>query len=225
MRIICMSDPHGLHRKVELPEGDLLVCAGDLTVSGELSAILDFSTWLKEQAAIGKFGVAVVIAGNHDFTFDPTTNRQSWWHPYDSKAEEWTKEAAIYLNDSGAEVMGLKVWGSPIQPTFHDWAFNRDRGLPIKEHWQLIPDGLDILITHGPPLGFLDRPFGKYAPVGCADLALKVTEAKPRLHVFGHIHGGYGVSTFNGTTFVNASVINEAYKVVNPPIVIELEPQ
>lgn len=224
MRVICISDTHGLHRQVVLPEGDLLVCSGDLTMQGELSAIEDFSNWLIEQQRLGKFGQAIVIAGNHDFSFDPTKDRHTWWHPYDPTAEMLIKRAAIYLNDSGTEFMGLKIWGSPIQPWFHDWAFNRARGEEIKEHWQLIPPDTQLLLTHGPPAGFGDRPFGKYIPVGCADLALKVTElTQLKLHVFGHIHGGYGVTNFNGAHFVNASVVNEAYRVVNSPIVIDLE--
>jgi predicted phosphodiesterase len=222
MRVICISDPHGRHREIDLPYGDLLVCAGDITMCGELAIVEDFANWLIEQQSKGRFGLAIVVAGNHDWCFDPMPSHPSWAPPYDSKAEEMIKQAAVYLNDSGMECMGAKVWGSPIQPWFHDWAFNRQRGQEIREHWQLIPPDTDILITHGPPLGFGDRPYNKYDSVGCADLALKVSELQPKLHVFGHIHGGYGVTVFNGTTLVNASVVNEAYKYANSPIVIEL---
>lgn len=122
--------------------------------------------------------------------------------------------------------MGLKFWGSPIQPWFHDWAFNRWRGSltegSIKKHWDMIPDDTDVLITHGPPKGFGDRPFGREKPVGCDDLLAAVLRIKPKLHVFGHIHGGYGFDVFNGTIFLNASSVDEAYKPVNSPVVFDI---
>jgi Icc-related predicted phosphoesterase len=132
------------------------------------------------------------------------------------------QKGITYLNDSGCEIDGVKFWGSPITPWFHNWAFNRMRGAEIKEHWNLIPDNTNVLITHGPPYGFGDRPFGKHDRVGCEDLMSVVNRVKPKLHVFGHIHGSAGEQFFNGTHFVNASVVNEIYSVVNSPVVVDL---
>ncbi len=113
------------------------------------------------------------------------------------------------------------MWGSPWQPRFGDWAFGLDRGPAIRERWDLIPDGLDVLITHGPPAHIGDRLLsGEH--VGCEDLRQVVRQRRPRLHVFGHIHEGYGVVREGGITYVNASVCDAAYRAVNRPVVISL---
>jgi Icc-related predicted phosphoesterase len=107
-----------------------------------------------------------------------------------------------------------------VQPTFFDWAFNRDRGAAIDKHWQLIPKNTDILITHGPPFGVLDKTLRGEA-VGCEMLLKKVNKIKPKLHVFGHIHEGYGMIDKKNTTFVNASVLDIRYNLRNEPVIIE----
>jgi Icc-related predicted phosphoesterase len=135
-----------------------------------------------------------------------------------------------YLQDSEVEVEGLKVYGSPWTPWFHDWAFNAQRGEDIKGLWDNIPGDTDILVTHGPPLGHGDRVL--YPPgqrVGCEDLLNRVKEIKPRLHVFGHIHEDSGKwdrywdkKGTSLTTFVNASSCDLSYKADNPPIVVDI---
>lgn len=207
VKIVCISDTHGLHRRVRVPDGDVLVHAGDLTSRGELSTVEDFNAWLGTLPHPHK----VVIAGNHDFCFEDPARRA---------AERLTH--ATYLQDSGVTVAGLRIWGSPWQPWFHDWAFNLPRGQALKDKWDLIPGGTDILITHGPPHGIGDRTqSGERA--GCEDLAEAVaTRIRPKLHVFGHIHEGYGMSTRGPTTYVNASICTLAYQPVQPPIVVEL---
>jgi len=113
----------------------------------------------------------------------------------------------IYLNDTGTTIEGLKIWGSPVQPEFFNWAFNRERGEDICKHWDLIPDDTDILITHGPAFGILDRVLeGEY--VGCSDLLKKIKQIKPKIHAFGHIHEAYGQCEEDGTTFINACNVN-----------------
>src|SRR5690606_18309514 len=125
----------------------------------------------------------------------------------------------IYLNDSGIEINGLKIWGSPITPYFHNWAFNRKRGAEIKKHWNLIPDNTDILITHGPPFGILDETvYSKRT--GCEELLLRVYQIQPKYHIFGHIHEDYGVLSKRETAFVNASVLNDHYQLMNQPLVV-----
>ena len=125
------------------------------------------------------------------------------------------------MNDSGITIEGLKIWGSPIQPTFYDWAFNRKRGAEINKHWKLIPPDTDILITHGPPFQILDKTTSE-CHVGCDMLLNKINQIKPKLHVFGHIHEGYGMIQKNETIFVNASSVNIRYQLVNAPIVLEI---
>jgi len=123
------------------------------------------------------------------------------------------------LNDSPFEYEGLKFWGSPISPTFFDWSFNRDRGPKIKRHWDMIPNDTDILITHGPPAGILDRN-RKNVNCGCDDLLEALARVNPKLHVFGHIHESYGIHDSSSTKFVNAS---KGYNPVkNLPIVVDI---
>lgn len=205
MRIVMISDTHGLHRRVRIPDGDLLLHAGDLTNHGELDQVADFNDWLGTLPHRHKF----VIAGNHDFCFEES----------DGAARLLTN--ATYLLDSGVTVEGLRIWGSPWQPWFFDWAFNLQRGPEIRAKWKLVPDATDILITHGPPRGFGDRT-DSGEDAGCADLLAEIRERiRPRLHVFGHIHEGYGQWNDGETTFVNASTCNLDYDPVQPPIVID----
>jgi Icc-related predicted phosphoesterase len=208
MKVVLISDTHTRHRDIILPEGDILIHAGDVSSRGKKSEIDDFIEWFQSQPHKFK----IFIAGNHDFFFEKVVKNNV-------KVEI---KNVIYLNDSGCEIEGLKFWGSPVQPAFLDWAFNRNRGLEIKQHWDLIPENIDILITHGPPFGILDKTTrGRF--VGCEQLAKKVAEIKPKIHVFGHIHEGYGILKTENTTFINASILNEKYIYTNDPIVIEIK--
>ena len=127
----------------------------------------------------------------------------------------------IYLEDTGTNVNGFEIWGSPITPWFYDWAFNRERGQEIRRHWDRIPASTQILVTHGPPHGILDRTV-RGDEVGCLDLRVVVDAMKPELHVFGHIHEAHGRERHEETEFVNACVLDEHYDPVITPIVIDL---
>jgi len=148
-------------------------------------------------------------------------------------ARAYLEPDVIYLQDSGCEIEGLRFWGSPWQPWFMDWAFNLPRkGEKLRAKWNLIPMDTDVLITHGPPYGVLDevRPrMTAWGPaeegsghLGCEELAIRLAAVRPRVHVFGHIHDGYGIHKQAGTTYVNASICTEEYRPTNPPIVIDL---
>ncbi|MBS1809238.1 MAG: metallophosphoesterase [Acidobacteria bacterium] len=211
-RIVAISDTHSRHQQfMDLPAGDILIHAGDATVRGELEEITEFNRWLGTLPYKHK----VFVAGNHDFLF-----------------ERWPEVAraimtnAHYLQDEFVMLDGLKIYGAPWQPRFFNWAFNVDRGPKIRRKWERIPDDTDVLITHGPPHGILDvvsdRWTGKAESVGCEELLPIVQQIKPRAHIFGHIHSSYGQITQHGTEFINASSCNEAYKIVHPPIVIDL---
>jgi Icc-related predicted phosphoesterase len=206
-KIVCLSDTHNSNQRISVPDGDILIHAGDATFHGTADEIRRFNAWFSGLPHKNK----IFVAGNHDWLFE--TDRK--------QAEDLLDPRIIYLQDSSAEIDGLKIYGSPWQPRFFEWAFQADRGPDIAEKWKLIPDGLDILITHGPPFGILDcTQDGDNA--GCEELQKKITQLQPRAHIFGHIHEGYGATESAGTRFVNASNCDERYRPKNPPIVIEL---
>lgn len=206
MRIVCISDTHEKHCSLNIPEGDLIIHAGDLTSRGDINRVITFNAFMRDLPHKHK----VVIAGNHDFCFEKEY----------SISKSMCKDF-IYLQDESVHIEGFKIYGSPWQPRFFDWAFNLDRGEKLKAKWDMIPRDTDILVTHGPPHGVLDQtPRGDYA--GCEDLLDAVKDIKPKLHIFGHIHLGYGQSKIGETTFVNASSCTEDYLPTNPPVVIDL---
>lgn len=226
MRIVVISDTHSLHRQVTLPEGDLLIHAGDFTVSGggdyDLGVIRDFNDWLAQQSHQYK----VVVPGNHDRLFED--------EPLAARA---LITNARLVQDEAFEIEGLKLWASPWTPKFHSdyWKFHKNQGRQLQEHWAQIPEGLDVLITHGPPLAVLDYvPSFRYNTgraivmegdhAGDEDLYAHVLlRAKPKVHVFGHIHAGYGTVKVAGTTFYNAAQCDDEYRIVNKPWVIDYE--
>lgn len=206
MRLVLISDTHRRHARLALPEGDLLIHAGDFTGSGSAQEIADFDAWLALQPHRHK----IVIAGNHDRLFErePERARALLRH-------------AVYLEDSETTIDGLRLHGSPWQPRFLDWAFNLDRGEPLREKWARIPAGIDVLVTHGPPHGVLDRTWhGK--SVGCEELAVAVARVRPRLHLFGHIHESHGRIERDGTTFVNAAICDARDKATRSAVVVDL---
>ena len=207
-RIVLISDTHGFHDRIpQIPDGDILIHAGDVTRKGRLAELADIDLFFKSLPHQHK----ILIAGNHDFCFENSRERSTVMLP-----------SVLYLQDSGAQIMGLKIYGSPWQPRFFDWAFNVDRGAQLAAIWAKIPDDTDILVTHGPPLGIGDMVKSNKFHAGCEDLLSRVSLIKPKLHLFGHIHEGYGVFAQGGTTFVNASICDEAYQPINEAVVIDL---
>ena len=207
-RIVTISDTHSRHSKISpMPEGDILIHSGDATERGGIDEIAAFNEWLGALPYKHK----IFVAGNHDWLFE----RSPQFAPT-------MMTNAHYLLDSFIVVEGLKIYGAPWQPRFFDWAFNVDRGEKIAKKWQLIPDDIDVLITHGPPYGILDEVAIRHEHVGCEELLPIVKRIKPRAHIFGHIHSGYGMIEQDGIKFVNASTCNEAYQPVNAPIVFDL---
>ncbi len=208
MKIVAISDTH--LREVDLPEGDLLIVGGDVTGRGTPKQVGIFNAYLQTQAPKFKHK-PLVIAGNHDFLFQD-----------DREQAVAMLSAGTYVEDELVEIDGVKIYGSPWTPTFFDWAFMKDRGEPIRKMWDMIPEGLDILVTHGPPKGVLDF-CGQH--VGCDDLLDVVTNKlthPPRYHIFGHIHEGHGKRSSVKTEFLNVSICDEHYLAVNPPTVFEI---
>jgi Icc-related predicted phosphoesterase len=211
MKIVCISDTHLMHLEhdMNIPDGDILIHAGDATFIGKLHEVAQFNEWFS--ALPHKY--KIFVAGNHDFLFERNQ----------SVALQLLDSSIIYLQDKMVEIEGLKIYGAPWQPRFYDWAFNLDRGASMLGKWQQIPDGIDILVTHGPPYGIGDKtPRGEL--VGCEDLLREITtRIKPRVHVFGHIHEGYGRYDVDGIIYLNSSLLDGVYIPKNAPHILELE--
>ena len=208
IRVVCVSDTHGRHNAISfVPPGDILIVAGDFTSYGNEGEVARFNNWLITLPHKHK----IVIAGNHD-----------WFCQREPARARAALSAAIYLCDQEAYACGLRIYGSPWQPWFYDWAFNLQRGEEIKRKWDLIPTGIDILVTHGPPSECGDRTCHDNR-MGCADLREAVLRVKPRFHVFGHNHEGYGQYQLGATECYNVSTCNSEYEPVHAPVVIEVE--
>lgn len=219
-RLIFISDSHSKHHQLTndintlIDDNTLVIHAGDISNVGKEKEVINFLEWFSKLPCKYK----IFIAGNHDYFFEPKDRIDQ--ESIDNLIEKYKDKGVIYLKDEMIEIEGLRVYGSPWQPFFFNWAFNLQRGQPLAEKWALIPENLDLLITHGGPHGMLDyTPQGLY--VGCEDLFAKVMEVKPKINVFGHIHFARGIKEFNETLFVNASCLNEQYMYKNKPIVID----
>jgi Icc-related predicted phosphoesterase len=210
LRVVCISDTHERHEEIVLPDGDVLICAGDVTASGHLTSLERFARWMERQPHRYK----LLIAGNHDFCFEEKPDLAR-------RVLRASAPGVHYLQDSGIVIDGLHVWGTPWQPRFFDWAFNLDRGNPLAEKWALIPIDTDILVTHGPPFGVLDATPGGLR-VGCEALAERLDTLRVRLHVFGHIHHSYGVVERGSRVSVNAATCDERYGATHAPVIVDL---
>uniref|UniRef100_A0A8C2IZL2 Metallophosphoesterase domain containing 1 n=1 Tax=Cyprinus carpio TaxID=7962 RepID=A0A8C2IZL2_CYPCA len=230
-RFVCISDTHSRTDTIQMPYGDVLLHAGDFTELGLPSEVKKFNDWLGTLP----YEIKIVIAGNHELTFDQEfmadlIKQDFYYFPSASKLKPENYENVqslltncIYLQDSDVTVMGFRIYGSPWQPWYYGWGFNLPRGQALLDKWNQIPDSTDILLTHCPPLGFLDWVPRKMQRVGCMELLNTVQRrVQPKLHVFGHIHEGYGMMTDGTTTFVNASACTVNFQPMNPPIVFDL---
>lgn len=212
MRLVGISDTHLRHLRydIDVPPGEILIHAGDAMIEGTELEARAFFQWFGSLPHEHK----IFCAGNHDGIFEK----------YPELARSLVPAGVTYLQDSEVTIAGLRIYGSPWTPEFMNWAFNLPRGEALKRKWARIPAGLDVLVTHGPPWGILDQVLGEHAHLGCADLRDAVLRAKPRLHVFGHIHTGHGQLVHQGATrFANVAICDERYAPSFPATVIELE--
>jgi len=211
MRIVCISDTHNYLKEIKIPEGDILLHSGDATFYGYGHEVKPFGEWIRSHPHMYK----VFVAGNHDRSFEDQPK----------KAAEWLGDGIIYLQDQAVELEingdKVKIYGAPWQPWFFDWAFNiRPETGGLKAKWDLIPKDADVLVTHGPPYKLRDvNREGEHC--GDRDLRQAIQRVRPKLHVCGHIHEGYGVSRFGDTLIANASICNRKYKPVNKPLVFD----
>ncbi len=214
MRIVCLSDTHNCTDEIAVPDGDVLIHSGDATITGTVDEIRLFNRWFANLPHRHK----IFVAGNHDWLFEKDN----------AAARRLLDPSIMYLQDSPVEIDGLKIYGSPWQPRFFDWAFNLMRGPELAEKWAMIPEDIDVLITHGPPHGVLDLVprKGWDENAGCEELRKRVEQIAAvgqfKLHVFGHIHCGYGRHEEFAVKFVNASTCDEQYKPTQAPIVVDI---
>ena len=205
-RLVCISDTHNRHEELDLPDGDVLVHAGDFTMRGSAEETRAFAEWFLARPHRHK----VLVAGNHDRLFEES--------PDEARA---LFGGVHYLQDSGVELEGVAFWGSPWQPEFGGWAFNLPVGAPLAERWALAPDGVDVLVTHVPPAGLMDRIVTGES-IGCAELTKALPRIAPRLHVFGHVHECNGVHVAEPSPLsVNAASCDERYRFAHRPVVVE----
>jgi Icc-related predicted phosphoesterase len=220
-RITFISDTHTKHEKLNgfLDGGDILIHAGDLTGRGYITEIENFMKWYDK---INNYDTKIFIAGNHDFGFqDDNQKLRGLLTGY--KTIDYLEDELMMVGEE-YETM-IKIWGTPWQPEFHNWAFNLPRGEKLKEKWDMIPMNTDILITHGPPFGKLDYVRYPNENVGCEELMKRVEEIKPKIHVFGHIHEGYGYVFDGNTHYINAAVLNGRYEYRNKPVTVDWDPE
>jgi Icc-related predicted phosphoesterase len=220
-RITFISDTHTKHEKLNgfLTGGDILIHAGDLTGRGYITEIENFMKWYDK---INNYDTKIFIAGNHDFGFqDDNQKLRGLLTGY--KTIDYLEDELMMVGEDYDNM--VKIWGTPWQPEFHNWAFNLPRGEKLKEKWDMIPMNTDILITHGPPLGKLDYVRYPNENVGCEELMKRVEEVKPKIHVFGHIHEGYGYVFDGNTHYINAAVLNGRYEYRNKPVTVDWDPE
>ncbi len=209
MRVVCISDTHGKYRGLTVPDGDILVHAGDITCFGRPLEFFDFNEWLGELPHKHK----VVIGGNHDAAMAIQSRDFA----------DKILSNAHYLQDSEVVVDGVRIYGAPWTTEFNGWHFMLPRGsAELRAKWAKIPEGIDILVTHGPPAGKCDYSKLSKWYTGCDYLREAVLKVRPKYHIFGHNHEGYGVQLGEFTTFINASCLTRSYILANPPIEVEI---
>jgi Icc-related predicted phosphoesterase len=196
MKILHLSDTHSKHHLLKyLPKADIIVHSGDVSEDGTESDVLDFLNWFCDLDYKHKF----FVAGNHDFCLD-------------GEHIEGLPENFHYLCNSGVEIMEIQFWGVP-------YFLSNELTGDTAQLMAKIPDKTDILITHRPPYGILDFEEGNN--FGCIDLLQAVSKIRPKYHLFGHVHTGYGIEKAQYTTFVNSSLVRKN-KIVNKPFLLEI---
>lgn len=206
LRLVLISDTHELHRELEVPEGDILIHAGDFTIfSKSLRAIEDFNRWLGELPHRYK----VVVPGNHEFFLEADPSRRSL-----------LSNATVLINET-AEIAGVRIWDSPTTPLYGG-AFGMSSADDRRRLYARIPQETDVLITHGPPFGILDATPCSELHSGNRELFDAVTRVRPRLHIFGHIHGANGIFTTDHTMFANAALFGQSGDLDAKPIVLSI---
>lgn len=208
-RVTVISDTHWRHEGLQLPPGDLLIHCGDmLNLGGRSNSLKKIDEWFGRQ----QFQLILCTGGNHDQELQSALNQRS--QPLDN---------ARFLQDELVEFRGLKIYGAPWVPDLPGQAFFKTKPA-LTEVWSRIPTGPDILITHTPPKGMLDRS-SKGRCHGCEALSQELKRVRPRVHCFGHVHASAGCSRVGDTLFINASSVNSGAGTMRQPVTFSLSPQ
>lgn len=230
MKIAAMADTHEKHERIDIPDVDVLIHAGDFCGTGRPEEASLFLQWWNEIDVEHR----ILIAGNHDRCFERRISERPG-------LLRKAGESGHYLQNESVSINGVTFYGSPYTPEFNDWSFMKKRGDELDKNWSKIPDETDVLITHGPPFGILDRArvrrqggglwggrasrrsMRRFKPVGDRQLQKALKRVRPDLHIFGHIHEQYGQENYEGVTCVNASLVNEDYELSREPIILTVE--
>lgn len=226
MRIVATSDLHG-HLPTELPEGDVLVIAGDImpvedhSYIGQIAFLDKFEDWLRQQKYDRIFG----IAGNHDFLFDVTFSGKEVLNSYKFRhcGTQWAALPWTYMcrHNYQQRIGDYYLYGSPMSPTFGPWAF-MGRDDELAREWRCFSGGDDaIWLIHGPPYGAGDRTL-EGEEVGSKTLRAVILKEQPKVVICGHIHEGYGSYKIGDTDIYNVSYMDRSYSPSNQPIVIDI---
>lgn len=212
--IYAISDTHNVYKNLIVSKCDLLISAGDYSFRGTEQETKNFHEWLNDQPA--KYIISVM--GNHEL------GPEKDFELHKSLALEVCPRVH-FIEEGLIEIEGLKIWCSAYTPAFCNWAYNLYSDEELRHHWNKIPEGIDILVTHGPAYGMLDEVFcppSYEEHKGCKELWNAVLKIKPKAHVFGHLHYHYGQLEFNGTKFYNVANCNDSYKIERQPTEIIL---
>lgn len=213
MRIVAISDTHLQHDKITIPDGDILIHAGDFSVDATMKDVIDFASWIKAQPHQYK----LAIPGNHDRICEDNMKLcKEILDPIPFEDAGTVKLAGLYF---------LCYSWTPAPQANSRWKFHHFSNDKFEKFWEYAPP-LDYLVTHGPPQGILDKVAHTYPGecpfVGEYYMRKYVLDYQPKIHIFGHIHESYGTTTIGNTRFFNASVCDLRYKPTNPPFVIDL---
>lgn len=218
LKLVIISDTHTQGRALKVPDGDVLIHCGDSTYRGTGPETHHEMEWFSALPHKHK----IIIAGNHELGWEADLDRNFYRQVPITKPHFLDKYPdLIYLHNTEVTINGVRFWGSPYQPEFYNWAFMKKRGPALAANWAEMPEGIDVLITHGPPYGFgdvneSDNRFGD------EDLLKRVLDVKPQIHCYGHAHHGYGEYFHDGIHFINAASLNEDYNPVNAPVVVDV---
>ena len=207
MRLVIISDTHALHEQLGPLSGDVLIHCGDFCDGFHIDD--DDVSKIDQWFGGLNFDCILCVGGNHDFV---AQERRSHGKP--------VFQNAIFLQDECYEFGGLKFYGSPWLPDLDGWAYflsDDER----RDKWNRIPVDTDVLITHTPPFGILDRPRSGHS-VGCSYLRAALEDIDLRVHCFGHVHASYGQRDESKVKFYNASVVDSHYRVTNPAFIVDL---
>lgn len=218
MKICVISDTHNLHRMVDVPECDLLIHCGDACGSGSMRELGAFANWFSD---LSQAKHKIYVPGNHDIFVQQDT----------MMAVSFFQEGVRVLIDEAVEIDGVKIYGFPWTPAFCGWAFQANDGvrddspryLDMAYYLSNVPEDTDILVTHGPPRGIMDKnEYGEACGSKETRRQYESGKLKPKIHCFGHIHEGYGVMSQWGTAFVNAAMSIDYSTIRRDPITINL---